>query len=305
MAVPPPPDLGRNTFIFRTDSSKQRRGLLSGKTQSGGGPHSQVQGSNNRASIPTPAETVGLGAAAGNHWGNEVPMPQIQILPEELLYAGPVRPYPVMYAPHKRGFWAKISDWWYGEPYQENPRLPRSTPKQHRPVAGLTLQVTPIAAMPYASLPPAFQDPASPPCLCALPRWEQKLIEKQQKAEMKKWKKMENEQKKLYKRNRKLITWEERKNLKAMGKELNKNQFNHVHIPFHNGQRRLPQVADHEPELPKPKSEPEEPKKEMQTSMILPPEEFGVRPFRGDGGWYDWPMMSRTMTHALKDLAHD
>lgn len=120
MAVPPPPDLGRNTFIFRTDSSKQRRGLLSGKTQSGGGPHSQVQGSNNRASIPTPAETVGLGAAAGNHWGNEVPMPQIQILPEELLYAGPVRPYPVMYAPHKRGFWAKISDWWYGEPYQEN-----------------------------------------------------------------------------------------------------------------------------------------------------------------------------------------
>lgn len=79
---------------------------------------------------------------------------------------------------------------------------------------------------------------------------------------------------------------------------MNKNQFNHVHIPFHNGQRRLPQVADHEPELPKPKSEPKEPKKEMLTSMILPQEEFGVRrPFKGDGGRYDWPMMSRTMTH--------
>lgn len=127
MAVPPPPsDLGRNTFIFRADSSKQRRGLFSGKTQSGVSPHSQVQGSNNRASIPTPAvtlpspRTVGLGAAAGNYWANEVPMSEIQTLPEEVLYAGPVRPYPVMYAPHKRGFWAKISDWWDGEPYQEN-----------------------------------------------------------------------------------------------------------------------------------------------------------------------------------------
>ncbi|KIR34643.1 hypothetical protein I352_02894 [Cryptococcus deuterogattii MMRL2647] len=310
MAVPPPPDLNRNTFIFRPDSSKQRCGLFSGKTQSGVSPHSQAQGSNNRASIPTPAvtlpspKTVGLGAAAGNYWGNEVPLSQIQILPQEVLYAGPVRPDPMMYASHKRGFWAKISDWWDGEPCEENARLPRSTPKQHRPVAGLTLQVTQTAAGSYTSLPPAFQNPASPPSLSALPRWEQKLIGKQQKVEMERWKKMENEQKKLYKGNRKLITWEESKNLKAMGKELNKNQFDHVHIPFHNGQRRLPQ--DHGPEHPKPKSEPEEPKKEILTSMILPQEEFGVRRLsRGDGGRYDWPMMSRTMTHALMDLAHD
>lgn len=126
MAVPPPPDLNRNTFIFRPDSSKQRRGLFSGKTQSGVSPHSQAQGSNNRASIPTPAvtlpspKTVGLGAAAGNYWGNEVPLSQIQILPQEVLYAGPVRPDPMMYASHKRGFWAKISDWWDGEPCEEN-----------------------------------------------------------------------------------------------------------------------------------------------------------------------------------------
>lgn len=88
--------------------------------------------------------------------------------------------------------------------------------------------------------------------------------------------------------------------IRAMGKELNKNQFDHVHIPFHNGQRRLPQ--DHGPEHPKPKSEPKEPKKEILTSMILPQEEFGVRRLsRGDGGRYDWPMMSRTMTHVCPD----
>lgn len=88
-------------------------------------------------------------------------------------------------------------------------------PKQHRPVAGLTLQVTPTAAGPYASLPPALhQNPARPPFLSALPRWDQKLIEKQQKAEMKRWKKMENEQKKLYKQIRKFITWGKNKNLK-------------------------------------------------------------------------------------------
>nr|KIR85879.1 hypothetical protein I308_03991 [Cryptococcus tetragattii IND107] len=177
----------------------------------------------------------------------------------------------MMYASPKRGFWVKISDWWNGEPFEENPRLPRSMPKQHRPVAGLTLQVTPTAAGPYASLPPALhQNPARPPFLSALPRWDQKLIEKQQKAEMKRWKKMENEQKKLYKQIRKFITWGKNKNLKAMGKELNKDQFDHVHIPFHNGQRWLPQVADHDPELPKPKSEPGEAKKEILTSMTLP-----------------------------------
>lgn len=84
MAVPPPlSDLGRNAFIFRPDSSKQRSGLFLGKTQSGVSPHSQAQCSNDRASIPTPVvtlpspKTVGLGAAAGNYWGNEVPMSQM------------------------------------------------------------------------------------------------------------------------------------------------------------------------------------------------------------------------------------
>lgn len=90
--------------------------------------------------------------------------------------------------------------------------------------------------------------------------------------------------------------------IRAMGKELNKDQFDHVHIPFRNGQRWLPQVADHDPELPKPKSEPGEAKKEILTSMTLPQDEFGVRRlFRGDEGRYDWPMMSGTMTHVCPD----
>lgn len=97
--------------------------------------------------------------------------------------------------------------------------------------------------------------------------------------------------------------------IRAMEKELKKNnQFNHAHIPLHNGQRPLPQVSDHAPEEPKPKLEPEKPKKEMLAFMMLPQEEFGVRrPLGGDGmpkglgGRHHWPMMSRTMTHVCLD----
>lgn len=96
--------------------------------------------------------------------------------------------------------------------------------------------------------------------------------------------------------------------IRAMEKKLKKNQFNYVHIPHHNSQRPLPQVADHVPEQPKSKLEPGNPKKEMLAFMMLPQEEFGVRrPLGGDGASkglgcrHDWPMMSRTMTHVCLD----
>lgn len=296
---------------------KKRPGLVPGKVQSGISPHSQAQDLSNTTSISTPAATLpwleiaGLGTGEENYWGKEAPKPQI--LPQGMSYAGPMGAYPMLYTPHKRGFWAKISDWWDGEPYQGNPTLPRSTPKQHRPIPGIANGVTPTAAAPYAPLAKTLQNPAITPAFNSLPRWERKLIEKQQKAEIKAWKKMEKEQTKLYKRSLKFTIREERRNLKAMEKELKKNnQFNHAHIPLHNGQRPLPQVSDHAPEEPKPKLEPEKPKKEMLAFMMLPQEEFGVRrPLGGDGmpkglgGRHHWPMMSRTMTHALINLGND
>lgn len=125
MAVPrPPPDLGGNTFIFGADSSKKRPGLVPGKVQSGISPHSQAQDLSNTTSISTPAATLpwleiaGLGTGEENYWGKEAPKPQI--LPQGMSYAGPMGAYPMLYTPHKRGFWAKISDWWDGEPYQGN-----------------------------------------------------------------------------------------------------------------------------------------------------------------------------------------
>ncbi|OWZ43415.1 hypothetical protein C356_03424 [Cryptococcus neoformans c45] len=315
MAVPPPPpDLGGNTFIFGADPSKKRRQLFPGKSQSGTSPHSKAQGLSDTASLAAPAatlpslETGGWEADAENYWWNELSRPKT--LPEEMSYAGPMGPYSMMYTPHRKGFWTKISDWWDGEPYQKNPTLPRSTPKQHRPIPGIAPGMTPTMRAPYDPPAKTLQNPAIASAFNnGLPRWERKLIEKQQKAEIKAWKKMEKEQTKLYKQSLKFTTWEERRNLKAMEKELKKNQFNYAHIPHHNSQRPLPQVADHVPER---KLEPGNPKKEMLAFMMLPQEEFGVRrPLGGDrapkglGGRHDWPMMSRTMTHALTDLGND
>lgn len=125
MAVPPPPpDLGGNTFIFGANPSKKRRQLFPGKSQSGTSPHSKAQGLSDTASLAAPAatlpslETGGWEADAENYWWNELSRPKT--LPEEMSYAGPMGPYSMMYTPHRKGFWTKISDWWDGEPYQKN-----------------------------------------------------------------------------------------------------------------------------------------------------------------------------------------
>lgn len=75
--------------------------------------------------------------------------------------------------------------------------------------------MTPTVRAPYDPPAKTLQNPAIASAFNnGLPRWERKLIEKQQKAEIKAWKKMEKEQTKLYKQSLKFTTWEERRNLK-------------------------------------------------------------------------------------------
>ncbi|KAK8849595.1 hypothetical protein IAR55_004930 [Kwoniella newhampshirensis] len=244
----------------------------------------------------------------------------------------------------KRGFWDKVTgggpsvEWDDSYGYVDRRRY--SPPQRYRPPR----QTTPIYGKPIPQLSdPAIDDPTTPlPLPPLVPHrvkplpsnfqyldgsTRRKLLREQEK-EAKMWEKMNKEQMKLLEKSMKIKEKEERKKRKEEERARKNVRAKEKQIlwKLRHPQNLLPQLSPDEAFRPTRKpSENATPKPATQLQsqaeaagepmsfMLLPTlEEMGVRrPFDAPGlpaalgGAGTWPMMSRTMSHALVDMTRE